>query len=278
MKKLMCFSLLVLFNYTISAQQKAVSIVKKGKGTPVFMLPGFGCSDKVWDKTIQQLHGRNAYYMVNYAGFNGLSAIDMPWYETIKKELLLYIQVNQLKEIKIIGHSMGGTLALDIAASLPEMVKDIVLVDALPCMRALMMPGVTAEQLTYDNPYNNRMLTMPMTDMEKEIKIMSAAMTNSAAMADTITQWMLKADRKTYVYGYTDLLKTDLRDSLPGIKANTLILGADFPSKEAVIKTYNDQFAKLNNKQIEIAENSKHFIMFDQPEWMYRRINTFFNK
>lgn len=266
--------------YILSAQQglQAISITKNGKGTPVFMLPGFGCPGKVWDETIPQLQGSNEYYVVTYAGFNGLPAIDMPWYETIKKELILYIQTNNLKNIKIIGHSMGGTLALDIAAGLPDIVKDIVLVDALPCMRALMMPGVSAAQITYDNPYNNRLLTMSKSDMEKEVKLMSAAMTYSATKADTITQWMLNADRKTYVYGYTDLLKTDLRDSLSKIKANTLILGADFPSKDVVLKNYNTQFANMEHKQIAIAENSKHFIMFDQPKWMCNQINLFLNQ
>lgn len=242
------------------------------------MLPGFSCPGSVWNETITHLEGQNTYYIVSYAGFNGLPPIQMPWYTAIRNELISYIRSQGLRDVNIIGHSMGGTLAIDIAAALPDHIRNIVLVDALPCMRALMMPGVTAEQVQYENPYNKQLMEMPDSMMLKNVKMMAAAMTMLPSKADTLVQWMMAADRKTYIYGYTDLLKTDLRDDLPRVRANTLILGASFPGKETVLKTFNEQYAQLANKQVEIAPESKHFIMFDQPEWLYAKINTFFSK
>ena len=88
----------------------------------------------------------------------------------------------------------------------------------------------------------------------------------------------MRTDRKTYVYGYTDLLKLDLREDLKLIQAKTLILGATFPTKEVAKATFEKQYALLNNKQIKMAPDSKHFIMFDQPEWFYEQVNAFLNK
>jgi hypothetical protein len=48
---------------------------------------------------------------------------------------------------------------VDIASEIPDRVESLILVDAIPCMRELMMPGVSADHLVYDNPYNNQMLT-----------------------------------------------------------------------------------------------------------------------
>ena len=86
------------------------------------------------------------------------------------------------------------------------------------------------------------------------------------------------ADRETYVYGYTDLLKLDLREVLHKVTAEALILGASFPDKEIVAVNYKKQYANLANKTIEIASNCKHFIMFDQAEWFYNKVNIFFSK
>jgi pimeloyl-ACP methyl ester carboxylesterase len=104
---------------------------------------------------------------------------------------------------------------------------------------------------------------------------MSQNMTFDQSKVELLVEWSLKADRKTYVYGYTDLLKLDLRDALKNISINTLILGASFPDKNMISSTYEKQYANLRSKEIIIADNSKHFIMFDQPEWLQKNINTY---
>jgi pimeloyl-ACP methyl ester carboxylesterase len=76
-------------------------------------------------------------------------------------------------------------------------------------------------------------------------------------------------------HGYTDLLKLDLRDTLSEIKCETLIIGASFPYKEVAQENFEKQYEKLPNKVIKMASNSKHFIMYDQPEWFYNTLNNF---
>jgi pimeloyl-ACP methyl ester carboxylesterase len=73
-------------------------------------------------------------------------------------------------------------------------------------------------------------------------------------------------------------LKLDLRETLKNVKAPTLILGAPFPDKAVVTANFEKQYTNLPNKTIDIAENSRHFIMFDQPEWLYSKVNAFLNK
>jgi esterase/lipase len=88
----------------------------------------------------------------------------------------------------------------------------------------------------------------------------------------------MASDRKTFVYGYTDLLKVDIRDGLSKIASPVLILGASFPDKVTVTETFNKQYANLTNKTIEIASDSRHFIMWDQADWLYSKVNTFLAK
>lgn len=212
---------------------------------------------------------------VSYAGFNGLAPIDTPWYPQLLKELELYIRANNFSKLIIVGHSMGGNLAVDLAAALPGNISKMILVDAIPCQRELMMPGVTASQIQYQSPYNKQLLAMDDTAFVKMAKMMNSGMTNSKQGLDSLMKWAIAADRKTYVYGYTDLLKLDLRDKLKQVKAPTLILGASFPSADTVRQTFTKQYANLDQKRIEIAANSKHFIMFDQPQWLSDHINNF---
>ncbi|HVG41084.1 MAG TPA: alpha/beta hydrolase [Chitinophagaceae bacterium] len=278
MKAIFISFALILLTTIAHSQSTAIRIEKRGKGSPVLFLPGFTTPGSVWNETIKNLNMSRQSIQVSYAGFNGITPIDTPWYPAIKAALLDYINKEKLTNLTIIGHSIGGSLAIEIAAALPLNVNKLILVDAIPCMRELMMPGVPASQIQYNNPYSNQQLKMGDEAFRQVAQMMAGNMTNVAAKVDTLAQWMIDADRKTYVYGYTDLLKLDLRPLLEQVKAETLILGASFPNAGQAKETFDKQYVKLNNKTIELAPDSKHFVMLDQPLWFYERVNAFMSK
>lgn len=276
MKKLIVLLLISIVAPALA--QPAFKVDKTGKGMPVLFLPGFMTPGSVWAETAKNLNGKYEAHLISYAGFNGNAPIAMPWYATIKKELVNYVKVNKLKNLKLIGHSMGGNLAVDLAAELGDVVDKIIIVDALACMREVMMPGVPAEALQYESPYNKQMLEMNDDAFQKSAIMMAQGMTTVTEKQELIKSWILETDRKTYVYGYTDLLKLDVRPALAQIKVPALILGAPFPTKEIVLPNFEKQYTNLANKQLEIAPGGRHYIMFDQPEWLYNQINNFLAK
>lgn len=275
MRRFFYLTLLIAATNIAFAQSKAFDVKVSGKGQPVIFLPGFTCPGEVWDQTITSMKGTFKTYQFTYAGFGGVEEIELPWYGTLADEISAYIQSNNLKNVIVIGHSMGGMLAIDLAAKYPDRITKMIMVDALPCIREIMMPQFSADQITFDNPYNNQMIAASDSALRVTAGYMAQGMSNTTDKHETLINYIMQSDRETYVYGYTELLKLDLRDKLASIPAQTLILGADFPSKEAVIPNFEKQFANLKNKDIKIATNSKHFIMFDQPEWFYNEINSF---
>ncbi|MDY8137786.1 alpha/beta hydrolase [Aquimarina sp. 2201CG5-10] len=266
--------LFAIINFSFG-QTSAITVEITGQGDPILFLPGFTNPGTIWNETVSNLEGDFQSYLVSYAGFNGNAPIEMPWYDTIKNELIDYIKNKDLKNIRIIGHSMGGNLAIDLAAAVPNKIKSLILVDSIPCMRELMMPGVTEDQIQYKSPFNQQMLAMNETQFKQTAMMMAQNMTNKKDKVTTLLDWMMEADRKTYVYGYTDLLKLDLRKVLDKISSKTLILGAAFPTIEIAEANYKKQYAALSNKTIDMIPDSKHFIMFDQPELFYKKVNAF---
>ncbi len=277
MKNLL-FTIITLFCIQFVNGQDAIRIDKKGNGDPILFLPGFTTPGSVWNETIANLNGTYETHVISYAGFNGIAPIGTPWYAPIKQQLIDYIAKEKLDNLTIIGHSMGGNLATELAAELRTKVNGLIIVDALACMRELMMPGVPVSSLQYDSPYNNQVIAMNDEAFEQMAYGMASNMTNNQEKMKEIANWSINADRKTYVYGYTDLLKLDLRPQLELIEIETLILGATFPTKEMTQKTFEQQYTNLKNKSIVLADNSKHFIMFDQPEWFYIQINKYLTK
>ncbi len=255
-----------------NAQSPAFKVEVAGKGAPVLLLPGFACTGAIWDYTVKELSKSYECHVFTFAGFGGVSPIQLPWLSTIKDELIRYVKIKKLNKPSIIGHSLGGTLALWLAAEEQDLFAKVLAVDALPCTGALMVPNFDPANMQYDNPYSKQMLNMDSTEFRKMAAQQAAFMMLNKTKQDTIINWMIQADRNTFVYGYVDLLKLDLREKIADIKIPVVIFAATFPDKKAIEKTYNTQFEKLNNKTIFYADAAAHFIMLDQPEWLMNKI------
>ena len=261
-----------ILTVTSKAQENAFKVSVLGKGEPILLFPGFTCTGEVWDETVKELSKTNECHIFTFAGFGEVPPIEKPWLPKIKESIDQYILDHKLNKPTLIGHSLGGVLALWLATENDEYNK-IIVVDALPSTGALMMPNFKSEYIVYDNPYNTQLLNMESTSFEIMAENMANGMTLTESKRSQITNWILQSDRETYVYGYTDLLKLDLRNSISNIKSPVTILAATEPYGEETIKqTYQDQYKNLEGYSIKYAPKSAHFIMYDQPEWLLNEI------
>ena len=264
-----------IINFSLHAQHNAFDVKVIGSGEPVLLFPGFTCTGAVWDELVKELSKTKECHVFTFAGFGNVPAIEKPWLSKIKEDILFYISDENLQNATVIGHSLGGTLGLWLAAQEHAAFNKIIVVDALPSTGALMLPNFNSETIVYDNPYNQRLLEMD----EKSFDMMATQMASGMALNQDkrkqIKDWIVMTDRETYVYGYTDLLKLDLRETVANITIPVMILAATQPYGEEMVKaTYEEQYKHLKNHSISYAKDSAHFIMYDQPDWLLNQINT----
>lgn len=273
--KISLLLVITLLTQTTNSQNRAFEVKVAGKGEPIFLFPGFTCTGDVWESILPKLSKTYECHIFTFAGFGKVPAIEKPWLPKIKENVLDYTLAKNLKNVTIIGHSLGGTLGLWLASENKIDLKKIIVVDALPSTGALMMPNFKSETIVYDNPYSNSLLNMDEKSFEVMASQMAQGMTLNTEKQPLIKDWMIKADRKTYVHGYTDLLKLDLREAITNIKIPVTILAATKPyGEDAVKQTYTAQYQNLKEYTIKYAQKSAHFIMFDQPDWLLAHINT----
>ena len=275
--KFLLFGLLILTSFLITAQDKTFEVEVTGEGEPILLFPGFTCTGDVWEATVAELSKDYECHVFTFAGFGDVPAIEKPWLPKIKDGVVNYISEKQLENAVLIGHSLGGALALWMAADVNSY-KELIIVDALPSTGALMMPNFKSEDMVYDSPYNKQLLAMHDTDFEAMVQQMANSMTKEQSNQERIKDWMIQADRETYVYGYTDLLKLDLREDLAKINTPVTILSATEPyGLEMAKSTYGQQYNALEEYTIEFANGSSHFIMYDQPQWFIENLKNALN-
>ena len=104
-----------------------------GAGSPLVLVHGFGVSGHVWQRVLPYLAQQHQVFIVDLPGYgrstyNGTRA---PWrLREMAPLLAAWLQHMHLSSVHLMGHSMGGAIAIHLAARNPELVKSLTLVDA----------------------------------------------------------------------------------------------------------------------------------------------------
>ena len=103
-----------------------------GEGPPLIILHGlFGSSDN-WLTHAKELGKHHKVYLVDQRN-HGASPHDEEFtYDLMVKDLLLFIKQHDLIRPDILGHSMGGKVAMLFAAKYPDQLNKLVVVDIAP--------------------------------------------------------------------------------------------------------------------------------------------------
>jgi pimeloyl-ACP methyl ester carboxylesterase len=249
-----------------------VSVSGKGKQAILF-IPGFACSGDVWKETQAALKGDYTFYTFTMAGFAGAPAQTSPTFKGWENVIAAYIQQNKISKPIIIGHSMGGGMALAIAADYPNLVSKIIVVDALPCLAAMMDPSFKAKENNDCSAIINKFTAIPDDQFYKMQLLTMTRLVADTGRIKQIAQWSAKSDRKTFAGMYCDFSNTDLRESIANIKCPALILLE--PSFANFKPAIDEQYKNLKTAQLQYAGKGLHFIMYDDFDWYIKQLADF---
>jgi pimeloyl-ACP methyl ester carboxylesterase len=100
--------------------------VTSGAGPPLVLLPGFGLSPLVYLHVVDRLAHRHRVLTPWIWGAG------RPWsYDTVVEAVVATLDAQEVERAVVVGHSMGGAVALGVAAAAPSRASALVLVDAL---------------------------------------------------------------------------------------------------------------------------------------------------
>ncbi|MNK88732.1 Sigma factor SigB regulation protein RsbQ [compost metagenome] len=267
------FSALCL-NVFAQTKQYPFEVLKTGKGKQsIIFIPGFASSGEVWNETKATFEKDFTCYTLTMSGFAGVKPQTKASFENWKNEIAAYIRDNKIEKPILVGHSMGGGLALAIAADYPELIGKIVVVDALPCLAALSDPSFKSKENNDCTATVNQMTAMNETQFYDMQKQMMPRLLQDQSKLETIVGWSVKSDRNTFGQMYCDFYNTDLRAKISQIKCPSLVLLESYfiNLKPAI----DEQYKNLKTANFNYANKGLHFIMYDDTAWYMEQLNNF---
>jgi pimeloyl-ACP methyl ester carboxylesterase len=203
-----------------------------------------------------------------------------PLLATARDQLAAYIRAHRLAHPIVVGHSLGGFLALWLAAHDPELVGGVVVVDALPFLPAAMDPKATVATMKPRAAQMRAMLAAFTPEaFARQNRVALAGMITDPKQADAVAARSRRSDPKTVADAMYEMMVTDLRPSLGNVRAPTLVLaaGADPGADPASVRAaFEAQYAGLRGHTLVVAKKARHFIMLDDPGFFFGQLDAFF--
>jgi N-formylmaleamate deformylase len=298
---LLLLVLSVFLQATVYGKQSAaysfgVRIV--GKGRPMILIPGFKGSADTYNDVVAHYKNHYKCYVITLAGFAGQPPSGVHDHLLLKQrdDIIRFIVDKHLHKPVLVGFSFGAGLAMWVACTRPDLIGPFVDFDGTPFDAA-----VDDEHLNKDSMvkaegarYQKALLQTPAWWKKRDSIFHSPANERAGfiyvqkLVSDTnriaeIDRWDRASDFRSGVLMEMEEDTLDMREDVAMITSPILLLGSwkgwdHIQSKAEAEKRYAAQFTKAKNLTIEFSENGKHFLMYDDFDWMIREMDKFLAK
>lgn len=226
-----------------------------GTGKPLVLLHGAFGTVEGWSAFVPVLAKTRQVIVVEMQGHGRTGDIDRPLdYRSMAEDTAALLKTLNVKRADLFGYSMGGAIALQVAANHPEVVDKLAILGA----------GSGSIKDTFDpEAYKQFKSITPETFNFPEIK------DPYTKVAPDPTKWPVLVAKILKMEETSGMAEKDVK----GIKAPTLIMLGDRDGVrlEHVVEMYR----MIPNCQLAIFPNGDHFLPFVAPDKVLATLTTF---
>lgn len=211
---------------------------RSGQGRPVLLIHGLSGSEQWWRHNIGPLQAGHSVYVVDLAGYGAAHKQAALGVRAEAELVCAWIRAENLQHVTLVGHSMGGQIAIYVAAMEPERISGLV----LACASGLLKTS-----------FYRTALQLPRAAFVGRKRFLPRILFD-AARAGPVNLW-----RST-----NDLLKNNVQDILPKITAPTLVVWGE---RDPLVPLPLGRLLaeKIPHAALEVIPRAGHVVMVDAP-------------
>jgi pimeloyl-ACP methyl ester carboxylesterase len=243
---------------------RRIAVTVRGTGPDVILIPGLASGPGIWSGVVGAMPGYR-YHLVHVAGFAGLAPqanASGPVVQPVADEVARYVAAAGLKRPAIVGHSMGGTLAMLLG--LKGLARRVMVVDMLPAGAA--MVGGTAIGLGYLADQIGGYLTGTVAGRRYLAQMVAQAPGAKGSDPDVIANAL------------RDLAHVDLGPQLPRLSVPLEVvyaIGTDPQQAAAISNRFRAAYPDRKGVTLRPLGPSGHMVMRDQSARFNALLKTF---
>lgn len=228
---------------------------RTGAGSPVALVHGLSGSSRWWDRNIGAIGVKRLVAAIDLVGFGqgggffGRPEI-LPPFEEVTALLARWLETFG-EPVHLVGHSMGGQLAIRLAAERPDLVRSLILVDAA---------GMPFELRPLDHV---RMLPKPPF--------------GGPRIARMLVPDFLRAGPSSVAVASARVLFGDMREAMRAVVVPALLVWGE--NDPLVPLRYGEAMQReITGSRLVVLPRAAHVAMWDAPEEFNRVAMAFFDE
>ena len=255
-----------------TSQLEGISLYfeEQGSGAPTLLLHGLGSSGKDWELIAPRLA---AHHRIVVPDVRGHGRSDKPagayGVPLFARDIAAFCDRLGLSGVHIVGLSMGGMIAFELAVQRPDLVRSLVIVNSGPDM--------VPRTLGFRAMMGFRLLLLRLLGPAGLARVVAGKLfpkPEQAELRRTIAERLGQNDPDVYMRATRGLIGWSVLDRLHEITCPVLVLASDrdytpVSAKQAYV-------AKLKDANLEVIKDSGHASPADQPEQVSDSILRFF--
>lgn len=224
----------------------------------VLLLHGLGSSSQDWENQIPALSKIAKVLTVDLRGHGKSDKPNLPYSIAMFAQDIAKLVVElKLGRVHLIGHSMGGMIAFQLALDHPELLKTLTIINSAP---QAAFPSLRTRFNFY-----LRGLSVKWFGMKKLSKSLAQVIfpkPEQATWRETFIQRWCENDSQAYLNSLQAFQNWNLLDRLKTLMCPTLIISGDRDYTPVAYKQFYCQLIK--NVQLVVIEDSGHLTIIDQ--------------
>lgn len=244
---------------------------EQGSGKDVILfIHGLGSRSDDWQEQIDFFSKNYRCIAVDLRGY-GKSEIKPPFtIPSFATDIINLIEHLKLPKVNLVGISLGGIIAFQIAVLRNDLLKSLIVINALPEFK---LKGLKQYWLFYSRFLFIRILGMKIFGTILAKKLFPKKSQNN--LRNKFAKSFTKNDKETYLATLKSLIGWSVRKQLKVISCKTLFIASSNDYSSVRSKKF---FAKKIKAKIVKISDSHHALPIEKPKEFNEALNNFLKK
>jgi 3-oxoadipate enol-lactonase len=240
-----------------------------GNGETIVFLHGLGSNLTDWQQQINYFSQKYRVIAVDCRGHGRSDKPDgkytIPLFADDMVKLFNHLEID---DFHLVGFSMGGMMAFQIAVDNPRSIKSLTIINS--------SPAVPYNTLAMKMTVWSRIVIIKLIGLKKLSKVIGKKLfplDNQENLRVQFRASMLMLTKSSYIRSLSSFLGWDVSHKLPLLQMPVLVVAAEHDYTPVELK--KEYCKKITNSKLVVVSNSYHATPADQPDALNSHIASF---
>ncbi len=240
-----------------------------GDGPPLVLVHGLGSSGRDWAAQVERFADRYRVLRIDLRGHGRSERAQGPYsIAQFARDVAVFLRRKEAAPAHVMGLSMGGMVALELAAGAPALVRRLVVVNSVADMRLRSWHDVWV--------YASRRLAVQALGMRRVGRLLARKLfvkPEQDELRRTFVRRWAQNDKQAYLWAMDAIMRWSVADRLGRIPTPTLLVSSD--EDYTPVRAKRRMAARMPNAEVAVVEEARHALPVERPAAFNATVEAF---